>query len=205
MIMNAIKILSLIGVFAMLTSCNSYYLGKFNKTGNKLNSSNLTDLNGNYSCAPIAAYSYGKEINLPLTYNHLLHHSLLNIPEQSNQPKNALDSLEPDKKLYVNIRVDTITNKITVTDYENDKIKDQFIIPFTVRKNHIYLKNKYKKKWGVPYLFGGEAKSKCRVGLTKDGNLKAQIQSENGGAILFILAAGNQSDRTYVFERLPTL
>lgn len=186
-------------------SCASFSKKGFRKEVEKLDKTNITKLNGNYSFYPIKKYigndkKEGNNISDSLKYYFNAYDELNG--ELAYPPKKiGFDSLfKKENEYQISLNVEN-KNNLRIKVSENSTVIKDTILTGKHKKGMFYLDNKFLKCWGVPYLFGGCQNNKRRIGITKKGNLLINEAVDNGGAILVIIAGGYSYNVAFEYER----
>lgn len=178
----------------LLSSCAEYSNRMITKNKTYLTDNDFLKLEGTYDLFPEFKYAYsGKREAIDTlrieAYN-------LNFFISSNEMKyNISEKYNVDVKFINKNRIRFITQK------DNIKI-DTIELGGKLRNGLFYLDNKYLKRNGIPYIFGGYTHHKTRIGLSKNNGLLLNYAYDNSGALLLIIGAGSSYNVGLHYKRI---
>ena len=184
-------------------SCASFSKKKFRNEIEKLEETNVSKLNGNYSFHPIKRfYSLDKENPNDKIPDSLKHNNAYQfLVNESFKKKTEFDSfIKSEHDYYVTLNFENKT-RLRIKAYENSKVIKDTTLTGKYKNGMFYLDNKFLECSGIPYLFGGCRNNKRRIGLTKRGNLIINEAVNNGGALLFIIGSGYNYNLAFEYQR----
>lgn len=185
----------------IMFSCATFSKNGFRKKVDKLEETDITKINGDYSFYPLKKYIRDKSPNNDIPDSLRSNNAYDFLMNENYQKRIEFDSLRKQENKY-QVRLNLIDKKnLKIEVLENlVKIKDT-LLTGKYKKGMFYLDNKFLECHGVPYIFGGCNNNKRRIGLTKNGNLLVNEAIDNSGALLLIIGAGYSYNITYEYER----
>lgn len=186
-------IFTLISVL-ILSSCASFSsrIVKNNKT--KLTENNFNKLEGNFELFP--DISYTDKGNPEIIKSKASLNSFYYFVSKNKTEFDSLANYSVELKWINSKKIKFIFKK------ENAKI-DSTEISGKLKKNGLFhLDNKYVKRNGIPFIFGGYTSNKTRIGITKDNGLLVNYASDVSGALLIIIGDGFSYNSAYHFKRI---
>jgi len=199
--MKRLIVLSVIILSMIMFSCATFSKNGFRKKVDKLEETDITKINGDYSFYPLKRYIRDKSPNNDIPDSLRSNNAYDFLMNENYQKRKEFDSLRKPENKY-QVRLNLIDKKnLKIEVLENlVKIKDT-LLKGKYKKGMFYLDNKFLECHGVPYIFGGCNNNKRRIGLTKNGNLLVNEAIDNSGALLLIIGAGYSYNITYEYER----
>lgn len=185
----------------IMFSCATFSKNGFRKKVDKLEETDITKINGDYSFYPLKKYIRDKSPNNDIPDSLRSNNAYDFLMNENYQKRKEFDSLRKPENKY-QVRLNLIDKKnLKIEVLENlVKIKDT-LLTGKYKKGMFYLDNKFLECHGVPYILGGCNNNKRRIGLTKNGNLLVNEAIDNSGALLLIIGAGYSYNITYEYER----
>lgn len=199
--MKRLNVLSVIILSMIMFSCATFSKNGFRKKVDKLEETDITKINGDYSFYPLKKYIRDKSPNNDIPDSLRSNNAYDFLMNENYQKRKEFDSQRKPENKY-QVRLNLIDKKnLKIEVLENlVKIKDT-LLTGKYKKGMFYLDNKFLECHGVPYIFGGCNNNKRRIGLTKNGNLLVNEAIDNSGALLLIIGAGYSYNITYEYER----
>lgn len=191
------KLLALLALFLLTTSCAHYGRTWTKKYHQKLEPKHLETINGSYHITPHQDF-FRDSIVLVTADKH--HHN--NITRHLRMFDVQIDS---SKSYRVDLKI--LNEQLLETRLlENDSVIEAQVLQGRLRKNGTFhLSDKINKSWGIPYLIGGNSQIKTRIGTTKDGDLYVQSAYYSGGALLLIFGDMRGYNDVFSYQKIHSI
>lgn len=171
------KLLILLGLFLLTSSCAHYGRTWTKKYHQKLEPQQLEAISGSYEITPYLDFFRDSTAVVVNTHSRdLLTHHL------------RMSTFQIDTTRNYRLELKVLNHRILQTELlENDSVIDAQLLKGKLRNNGTFhLSDNINESWGIPYLIGGHSQMKTRIGTTKDGDLFVQSAHYSGGAFLLI-------------------
>lgn len=200
--MKRLNVLTVLILSMIMFSCATFSKKGFRKEVDKLEETNLTMLNGNYSFYPIKRYIGNDKKQNDSVPNSLRYNNAYDFLINENYQKSReFDSLRmKDNEYQITLNLEN-KNSLRIKVFENSLVIKDTLLAGKYKKGMFFLDNTFLECRGIPYLFGGCTHNKRRLGLTKSGNLLVNEAVDSSGALLIIIAAGYSYNATFEYKK----
>jgi hypothetical protein len=169
-----------------LTSCATFSKKITFKNQVVLNKQTISKINGVYEIKSLKSIRRFENLKPELTINDTINRYPLYTILKTNDNYGSGSNLGIEN-YSTKIEVQN-GNKILISYLENDKITEEIILKFKIKKDgFLYLKNKNFKTKLIPGLCGNFEVQRTRIGLNSENNLIMNHSYFIYGAILFII------------------
>ncbi|MBE0392210.1 hypothetical protein HNQ02_003153 [Flavobacterium sp. 7E] len=175
----------------LFISCASF--GDEKSKFQKINISNVTTLNGNYSVFAI------KKSNKSYPYFDNANEKFYRKYGRDKSDTIKFDTINGgDFKILVKNE-----KEINLEFIANNKILKSQTLKYKIKDDgFLHIKNKNTLIWGIPYLFGGVDVRKVRIALSENNDLIINDVFDSSGAFLLIFGDAKVWERTNKYKRL---
>jgi len=192
------SIIFLISCSIASVGCSSFSNKGLKRETVELNENNIYQLNGTYFNYASAYYnekiypdSIAKKVN---AYNLITANPIKLTRLDSLDLASSTDSFS---LRFID------TNQIEIKYFIGGRTLYTEIIPGKIKKGFFYLDNKFYKRNGIPFIWGGIITEKKRIGISEDNYLIVNTIYKSKGALLLFLLGGSESKAVYKIEKIP--
>ncbi len=179
-----------------ILSCASFSHRMVKRVKDPIENSDISQLNGIYSLESPVSYDkkgFPEEPSSSYIRNHL---SYFNIATE------LIDTASTYQLHVKNVSDD----ELSFTVYKDKDYIASSIIKVQARNDGMLKYNERNLScYGIPYIFGGCANTRTRIGRTTDDDLLLNYSHRSDGALLLIFGTGVSYNGTYSFKKLKDL
>ncbi|WP_125723536.1 hypothetical protein [Flavobacterium ustbae] len=178
----------------ILSSCASFSSRIVKKNKTKITEKNLNKLEGSFELFPDTSYTHSG--NPEIIKSKAVLRSFYYFVSKNKTEFDSLATYSVELKFINNKKIKFLFKK------EDVKI-DSTEIGGKLKNNGLFhLDNKYVKRNGIPFIFGGFTSNKTRIGLAKDNGLLVNYAFDVSGALLIIIGDGFSYNSAFHYKRI---